>query len=122
MIHSVCAKHDNGVCVDCYDCEIQTHVNVLWSIFMHSLLPCNNSKSTRTFLEYKGIPVLEWPGYSPDMNPIEDVWNIMKRFVTKSRVKRIYIWKRVCEVWYSVAPIVREELLQPNAKENCRSY
>ena len=62
MIHSVCAKHDNGV--DCYECEIQTHVNALWSIFMQHLLPCNNPKSTRTFLEYKGIPVLKWAGYS----------------------------------------------------------
>ena len=56
---------------------------------MHYLLPCNNSKSTRTFLEYTGIPVLEWPVYSPDMNPIEDVWNIMNRLVTKSCVKKI---------------------------------
>ena len=28
-------------------------------IFMHDLESCHNSKSTRTFLECKGIPVLE---------------------------------------------------------------
>ena len=28
-------------------------------IFIHDISPCNNSKSTRTFQECKGIPVLE---------------------------------------------------------------
>ena len=28
-------------------------------IFIHDIAPCNNSKSTRTFQECKGIPVLE---------------------------------------------------------------
>ena len=28
-------------------------------IFIHDLAPCHNSKSTRTFQECKGIPVLE---------------------------------------------------------------
>ena len=42
-------------------------------IFIHDLVPCHNSKSTRTFLECKGIPILEWPWNPPDMNPIENV-------------------------------------------------
>ena len=28
-------------------------------IFMHDLAPCNNSKSTRIFLDCKGIPILK---------------------------------------------------------------
>ena len=28
-------------------------------IFIHAIAPCHNSKSTRTFQECKGIPVLE---------------------------------------------------------------
>ena len=46
---------------------------------MHDLAPCYNSKSTRIFPECKGIPILEKPGNSPDMNPIENVWNLMKK-------------------------------------------
>ena len=46
---------------------------------MYDLPLCHNSKKTRTFLECKGIPVLEWPWNSPDMNPMKNVSNIMKK-------------------------------------------
>ena len=63
---------------------------------------------------------MEWPGYSPNMNPIEDVWNIMKKEIGNHKPfnKKIYGSEyvkcgRECH---------KEELLQFNAKENCRSY
>ncbi len=31
------------------------------------------------FLEAENIPVLEWPAYSPDMSPIEHVWDALDR-------------------------------------------
>ncbi|KAL0184678.1 hypothetical protein M9458_020374 [Cirrhinus mrigala] len=33
------------------------------------------------FLEAKNIPVLAWPAYSPDMSPIEHVWDALDRRV-----------------------------------------
>ena len=48
-------------------------------ILMHDLAQCDNSKSSRIFLDCKGIPTLELPGNSLDMNPIETVWNILKK-------------------------------------------
>ena len=82
-------------------------------IFMHDLAPCHNTKSTRTFLECKRIPVLDWPGNWPDINPIANVWNIMqkRRFVTNCHVKKkICGSKYICEAWYSVAPKILGEL------------
>ena len=61
---------------DSYECVVVPQKGY---IVMHDLTPCNNSKITRTFIEYKGIPFLEWPGYSPDMKPIEDVYNTIKK-------------------------------------------
>ncbi len=33
------------------------------------------------FLETENIPVLAWPAYSPDMSPIEHVWNALDRHI-----------------------------------------
>ena len=55
------------------------HVNALWShrndiyLCMASRHATTLNKSTRTFLECKGITILEWSRNSPDINPIENV-------------------------------------------------
>ena len=38
---------------------------------MQDLAPCHDSTSTRTYPERKGMPILELPGNSQDMNPKE---------------------------------------------------
>ena len=61
---------------------------------MHDLLPCKNSKSTRTFLEYIEILVLKWPGYSPDMNHIENVWNKIQNEIGNQNLCKMKIYGR----------------------------
>ena len=79
-------------------------------ICKHELTPCHNCKSSRTFLECKGISILERPGNSPDMNPIEKVWNIIKKMIgNQIPCKREVMWDRVSHAWYSVTPNVLEE-------------
>uniref|UniRef100_A0A672M6Z5 Tc1-like transposase DDE domain-containing protein n=1 Tax=Sinocyclocheilus grahami TaxID=75366 RepID=A0A672M6Z5_SINGR len=36
------------------------------------------------FLEAENIPVLAWPAYSPDMSPIEHVWDALDRRIRQS--------------------------------------
>jgi transposase len=41
--------------------------------------PCFTSKKVMGFLREKRIAVLDWPGNSPDLNPIENLWSIIKK-------------------------------------------
>ena len=80
-------------------------------IFRHGLVQCHNSKITRTCLACNEIPVLKWLGNSPEVNSIENVWNIVKKdFGNQLSCLKEEMWKRVYEAWYSVAPNVLEEL------------
>ena len=45
------------------------------SHFQHDSAPCHTAKSIKTYLASKGIPTIDWPGNSPDLNPIENAWN-----------------------------------------------
>ncbi|GFY19065.1 uncharacterized protein TNCV_3877531 [Trichonephila clavipes] len=52
-------------------------------IFMQDEAPCHTAWSITAFLAEQNIPLLYWLGNSPDMNPIENVWELMKRQVAK---------------------------------------
>lgn len=53
------------------------------SIFLHDGAPCHKAKKVSEWLRSNNIQVLDWPGNSPDLNPIENMWNIMKNKLQK---------------------------------------
>lgn len=52
-------------------------------VFMQDGAPCHTAKSIQKYLEEEKITVLPWPGNSPDMNPIENVWEFLKSELSK---------------------------------------
>jgi transposase len=69
--------------------------------FQHDLAPCHNSKVVKKFIQESKINMLDWPGNSPYMNPIKNLWSILKKHVGNmdcSDEKRMVM--DVINVWF----------------------
>ncbi len=74
-------------------------------IFQQDLAPAHTAKSTKNWLNDHGVGVLDWPANSPDLNPIENPWGMVKRKMRNKRPKNADELKAtVKETWASIPP------------------
>src|SRR5262249_15042686 len=43
----------------------------------------HNAASTQTWLQEHGVEYIDWPPFSPDLNPIEHAWALLKRAIRR---------------------------------------
>ena len=74
-------------------------------IFQHDLAPAHSAKTTGKWFTDHGITVLNWPANSPDLNPIENLWDIVKRKLRVTRPNTVDELKATIEAsWASITP------------------
>ena len=44
-----------------------------WNL-MQDNAPCHAAKSIKAYLAQQRVELIDWPPYSPDLNPIENIW------------------------------------------------
>ncbi len=65
--------------------------------------PKHTSKATVRFLKKNRVKVIQWPSMSPDLNPIEHLWGILKRQVEHHSPSSIQSLKEVIlEEWKKI--------------------
>ncbi len=74
-------------------------------IFQQDLAPAHTAKSTKSWLNEHGVGVLDCPANSPDLNPIENLWGIVKRKMRNKRPKNEdELNNTVKETWAFIPP------------------
>jgi len=71
------------------------------TIFQQDNDPKHTSRVAKAFFDAHRVPLLDWPAQSPDLNPIEHLWDELSRGCAKKRAKnaeaKLGILKRIWE-------------------------
>lgn len=77
-------------------------------VFMQDNAPGHAAQLTQDELKERGVNVISWPAFSPDLNPIEAVWNEMKNYLSlhypDKKATYDVLRRRVREAWDQISP------------------
>ena len=78
------------------------------AILMHDIARPHVARICRQFLNRNNINVLPWPAVSPDMNPIEHIWDYLGRQVrAKGNMHNLRdLEKALIQEWYKIPNLV----------------
>lgn len=84
----------------CWSTHFSSPVNA--DILEYLMLPsAHTAKDTKSWFNGHGLTVPDWPVYSPDKNPIENLWVAVKRRMRDTdQVLSSQKWTYFSEAWY----------------------
>jgi transposase len=83
--------------------------------FMHDNASPHASKITREELAKRNIRPIEWPAFSPDLNPIKHAWKWMKDYIAdrfKDKLSDYQLIDAIQEAWEAVPISFLDGLIQ----------
>uniref|UniRef100_A0A674EGJ2 Paired domain-containing protein n=1 Tax=Salmo trutta TaxID=8032 RepID=A0A674EGJ2_SALTR len=82
-------------------------------LFQHDGAPCHKAKVITKWLGEQNIAILgPWPGNSPDLNPIENLWSILKRRVDKQKpTNSDKLQALIMQEWAAISQDVAQKLI-----------
>ena len=81
-------------------------------VFQHDNDPKQTAGLVKDWLKQKKIETLNWPPFSPDMNPIEHLWDELERRMKKHHLKKKKELKEILlKEWNNIGTDVREKLV-----------
>ena len=79
--------------------------------FQQDDAPPHQSRFTKRFLMNQGVDVVPWPPYSPDLNPMEIMWAILKQKLSIKNTSTLEDLKdAVCSAWRTISPVTVHRL------------
>ena len=94
--------------------------------FLQPGAPVHTAYAVNRLLEDLGIKVMEWPPYSPDLNPIENLWALLRAKIHEMHLellelpdnKETWLMLQVAahEAWNEIRPEVLESLVEKMPK------
>lgn len=90
--------------------------------FMHDNDPKHTSAHVKVWLKQNGIKVLQWPSSSPDLNPIENLWDVLEDRMKKHHPKnKDELAQLLVEEWEKIDLSILQKLVSsvPSRLHEC---
>jgi transposase len=81
----------------------------------HDNATSHTARSVREFLQDRNVSVLPWPAKSLDLNPIENVWDLLDRRVRAKAIHPRTVWEftgALVEEWGNISQQELANLVQ----------
>jgi len=90
-------------------------------VLMQDNAPGHAAQETREDLLERGVHIIFWPAYSPDLNPIETVWARMKDYIElyyPEKMSYDALRAAVIEAWHQIGEDLLKDLIK-SMPERC---
>jgi hypothetical protein len=87
-------------------------VQASWE-FQHDNDPKHTSRLVKAWLSDNRIRTMDWPAQSPDLNPIENLWNWVERDIKRQQPTSLNeLFTTIKESWAAIPPSTCEKLVE----------